>query len=215
MNVYAKPTTCEVTFKAAKVVTGSFSSAEMPPALSQSKVMDLKAMKKLEQELATVWMDTLGVITKVTLVPLRSNGKCYIAKILERSVLRKFATLLRVDIRWMENHLLDDTAGNRSPPWEPEFTATGVAFRRELVELLVILLQVRVIGSRCPVQFFQKLSQAGAVVFEVCRGANSAKEKGVVGDARRHGERIKITQTKKIRIVYVAMVQIIRYSRRY
>jgi hypothetical protein len=51
MNVYAKPTTCEATFRAAKVVMGSFSSAEMPPALSQSKVMDLKAMKKLEQEL--------------------------------------------------------------------------------------------------------------------------------------------------------------------
>jgi hypothetical protein len=40
--------------------------------LSQSKVMDLKAMKKLEQELAIVWMDTqLGVITKVSLVPVR------------------------------------------------------------------------------------------------------------------------------------------------
>lgn len=58
MNVYAKPTTCEATFRAAKVVMPSFSSAEIPPALSQSKVMDLKAMKKLEQELAIVWMDT-------------------------------------------------------------------------------------------------------------------------------------------------------------
>jgi hypothetical protein len=75
MNVYARPTTCEATFRAAKVVKPSFSSAEIPPALSQSRVMDLKAMKKLEQELPIVWMDTqLGVITKVSLVPVRSNG---------------------------------------------------------------------------------------------------------------------------------------------
>jgi len=57
MNVYAKPTACDAIFRAAKVMS-SFSSAEIPPALSQSKVMDLKAMKKLEQELAIVWMDT-------------------------------------------------------------------------------------------------------------------------------------------------------------
>jgi hypothetical protein len=97
----------------------------------------------------------------------------------------------------------------------PSFTATGVAFRRELVELLVILFQVRTTGSRCPVQFCQKLLQAGPVVLGFCRGANSAKEKGVVGDARRHGERIKITQRKKSRIVYMAMVQRIRYGRKY
>jgi hypothetical protein len=97
----------------------------------------------------------------------------------------------------------------------PSLTATRVAFRRELVELLVILLQVRTTGSRCPVQFCQKLLQAAPVVLGLCRGANSAKEKGVVGDTRRHGERIKITQRKRRRITYVAMAQRIRYERKY
>jgi hypothetical protein len=97
----------------------------------------------------------------------------------------------------------------------PSFTATGVAFRSELVELLVILLQVRVTNSRCPVQFCPRLLQTGPVVLGFCRGANSAKVKGVVGDAKRHGERIERTQRKKSRIVYVTMLQRISYGRKY